>query len=371
MATPTVPAPAARPSGSAETHRSDLAPTAAFAGVRRVPPPVNEPNRTYAPGSPDRAALKSRLKEMAGETTGHPDRDRGPRNPDGQDGPGGDAARPPPRARRLSPGRRRARPAGDRRGRGSAPRVGQLAVGRTRRGAAASGRAAGDIMAADAQCGHHARAVEDRVPGGDRRRVRDDRFLAVQHRLRPGALFRAADQHGRRVEPDGVPPARGLRLRRLAVQLHRHRRQPDDRAGADGQHGDLEAGGNGDVERLLHAQAARSRRAAARRHQLPARAIRARSATICSTHPNSRACISPAARKCSTACGARSAKTWAGIAPTRASSARPAARISSSCTRPPIRPKWRWRSPAARSSTRARSVRPQAASTCRAPSGHR
>jgi 1-pyrroline-5-carboxylate dehydrogenase len=67
MATPTVPAPAAKPSGSAVTHRPDLTPTAAFAGVRRVPPPVNEPNRTYAPGSADRAALKARLKEMAGE----------------------------------------------------------------------------------------------------------------------------------------------------------------------------------------------------------------------------------------------------------------------------------------------------------------
>jgi 1-pyrroline-5-carboxylate dehydrogenase len=40
---------------------------AAFAGVRRVPPPVNDPNRTYAPGSPERADLKARLKAMAGE----------------------------------------------------------------------------------------------------------------------------------------------------------------------------------------------------------------------------------------------------------------------------------------------------------------
>src|SRR3954468_19366243 len=67
MTTPTVRAPAAKPSAPAETLRSDLASTAAFAGVRRVPPPVNEPNRTYAPGSADRAALKARLKEMAGE----------------------------------------------------------------------------------------------------------------------------------------------------------------------------------------------------------------------------------------------------------------------------------------------------------------
>ena len=40
---------------------------AAFAGVRRVPEPVNDPNRSYAPGTPERAELKSRLKAMAAE----------------------------------------------------------------------------------------------------------------------------------------------------------------------------------------------------------------------------------------------------------------------------------------------------------------
>jgi 1-pyrroline-5-carboxylate dehydrogenase len=41
---------------------------AAFAGVRRIPPPINDANRTYAPGSPERAELKARLKAMASET---------------------------------------------------------------------------------------------------------------------------------------------------------------------------------------------------------------------------------------------------------------------------------------------------------------
>ena len=40
---------------------------APFAGVRRVPPPVNDVNRTYAPGTPERAELKSRLRSMAAE----------------------------------------------------------------------------------------------------------------------------------------------------------------------------------------------------------------------------------------------------------------------------------------------------------------
>jgi 1-pyrroline-5-carboxylate dehydrogenase len=40
---------------------------AAFAGVRRVPQPINDPNRSYAPGTPERAELKARLETMAAE----------------------------------------------------------------------------------------------------------------------------------------------------------------------------------------------------------------------------------------------------------------------------------------------------------------
>jgi 1-pyrroline-5-carboxylate dehydrogenase len=39
----------------------------AFNGNRRVPTPVNEPVKTYAPGTPERATLKSRLSSMASE----------------------------------------------------------------------------------------------------------------------------------------------------------------------------------------------------------------------------------------------------------------------------------------------------------------
>ncbi|MGK2963925.1 MAG: hypothetical protein ACSLFK_17525, partial [Gemmatimonadaceae bacterium] len=44
-------------------------PTAAvgFNGNRRVPPPVNEPVKSYAPGSPERAELKARLESMRNE----------------------------------------------------------------------------------------------------------------------------------------------------------------------------------------------------------------------------------------------------------------------------------------------------------------
>ncbi len=40
---------------------------AAFNGHRRVPPPVNEPIRSYAPGAPERASLKATLKSMSSE----------------------------------------------------------------------------------------------------------------------------------------------------------------------------------------------------------------------------------------------------------------------------------------------------------------
>ena len=39
-----------------------------FAGRRRVPRPENDPNLSYAPGTPARAELKARLKQMAAET---------------------------------------------------------------------------------------------------------------------------------------------------------------------------------------------------------------------------------------------------------------------------------------------------------------
>ena len=38
-----------------------------FSGARHVPPPQNDPNLTYAPGSPERKELKAKLKEMAAQ----------------------------------------------------------------------------------------------------------------------------------------------------------------------------------------------------------------------------------------------------------------------------------------------------------------
>jgi 1-pyrroline-5-carboxylate dehydrogenase len=66
MSTPTstIPTPTSIPTKTDSSHTSTLA---AFGGVRRVPQPVNEPNKSYAPGSAERAELKARLKQMAAE----------------------------------------------------------------------------------------------------------------------------------------------------------------------------------------------------------------------------------------------------------------------------------------------------------------
>src|SRR6185436_16260084 len=101
------------------------------------------------------------------------------------------------RARPVPSGRPRAHPAGHRRRGGRAPRVVRVALGRSRRRAAARRRAPRHDLALDDERGDDARPVEDGVPVGDRRRVRDDRLLALQHLLRAGALPGAADQQPR------------------------------------------------------------------------------------------------------------------------------------------------------------------------------
>jgi 1-pyrroline-5-carboxylate dehydrogenase len=66
MSTPTSTAPSATTT-TPKTDGSGTTTIAAFNGVRRVPQPVNDPNRSYAPGTPERVELKARLKAMADE----------------------------------------------------------------------------------------------------------------------------------------------------------------------------------------------------------------------------------------------------------------------------------------------------------------
>ncbi len=64
------PAPAASAPSAAASLVSPI--VAAFNGHRRTPPPVNEPIRSYAPGTVDRAELKARLESMANEVVDIP-----------------------------------------------------------------------------------------------------------------------------------------------------------------------------------------------------------------------------------------------------------------------------------------------------------
>ena len=67
-AAPTVPTSATTtPEGRLTSTPGSAATQAAFAGIRRVPQPENDPNKSYLPGSPERAELKARLKAMAAE----------------------------------------------------------------------------------------------------------------------------------------------------------------------------------------------------------------------------------------------------------------------------------------------------------------
>ncbi|MGQ0764245.1 MAG: L-glutamate gamma-semialdehyde dehydrogenase [Gemmatimonadota bacterium] len=61
--TATAPAQKSSPASATTTP----IPAGGFNGIRQVPAPVNEPIRSYAPGSPERASLKARLASMASE----------------------------------------------------------------------------------------------------------------------------------------------------------------------------------------------------------------------------------------------------------------------------------------------------------------
>ena len=67
MSTTASPVPAAGETATSARAASGPILDAAFAGIRRVPEPINDPNRSYAPGTPERAELKARLMAMAAE----------------------------------------------------------------------------------------------------------------------------------------------------------------------------------------------------------------------------------------------------------------------------------------------------------------
>ena len=206
------------------------------------PPRSTSPSSTTRPGSPERAALKAELARDGRRDDRDPDAHRR------REVTTGDLARralaaqaiAPPRAR--APGRRGARRAGDR---GGARRARRLVAHAARRRAPAIFLKAAELLAtrlrpvlnAATMLGQSKTAHQAEIDAACelidflRFNVHFARRIAGRAaRSRPGHLERAR-----------APSARGLRLRRHAVQLHRHRRQPPDRARADGQHRRVEA----------------------------------------------------------------------------------------------------------------------------------
>ena len=66
--TPSAAPAAGKKSAAAPAPSARVPAMAGFNGGRRVPAAVNEPIKSYAPGSPEKADLKARLASMAGET---------------------------------------------------------------------------------------------------------------------------------------------------------------------------------------------------------------------------------------------------------------------------------------------------------------
>ena len=102
-------------------------------GIFRPPAAVNEPIRSYAPGSPERAELQARLARDVRRARPHPDGDRRRARRDGNDVRGRDAASPRRTCSRTS--RRAAPPRSSARSRPRAPRT---PSGRGRRGTSGS-----------------------------------------------------------------------------------------------------------------------------------------------------------------------------------------------------------------------------------------
>ena len=241
-----------------------------------VPAPANEPIHEYAPHSAERTRLVAALRDLSANPIDLPHVIAGAHRMG--DGERIDVVQPHRHSAKLGTltnATHADATAAVEAAMAAKARVGRHAVRRARRGVPARRRSARRALARDDRRRDHARPVQDRLPGRDRRALRARRLLAVQRRLRPRDPGSAAHQLTRGVEPQRLPAAGRLRLRRHPVQLHRHRRQPADRARADGQHGGVEAVGHPELRGVPDDAAPRGGRPAAGRHQ-PGRRRRVR-----------------------------------------------------------------------------------------------
>ena len=166
--------------------------------------------------------------------------------------------------------------------------------------------------------------------------VRAHRLLALQRALRPGAARRAAGQRPHDVESARVPRrSRGSSTRSRRSTSRRSPRNLPTAPALMGNTVVWKPASSAMFSALLPDEAVRSGRHAARRDQLRRRRRGDDLEGAARRTAISPACTSPAAPRSSTTCGRRSARRCPPTAPTRASSAKPAARTSSSRTRRP------------------------------------
>ena len=342
-------------------------------GIFTLPTPVNEPVRDYAPGSPERASLKKRLDELSGQRIEIPMIIGGR---EVRTGKTAESVMPHDHRHVLADfhvgGADEVAAAIDAAADGAGG-VGRDAVGGPRRGVPPRRRPAGRALARDAQRRHHARPVEDRLPGGDRRGLRADRLLRFNAHFAQELYAEQPISSPRHVEQGRVPAAR-----RASCSRSRRSTSPPSRGnlptapGADGQHGDLEARGDGRCYSAYFLASCSRRRGCRRASSTSCRARgghdrRRRARRI----PTSPASTSPARRPCSSSCGDRRREHRTATAAIRGSWARRAARTSSSRTPRPTRRRSRRRIVRGASNTRARSARPRAASTSPSRCGRR
>ena len=236
--------------------------------VSRTPVPANEPVRQYQPGSHERAVLESKIKELAGQRAeltmtiaGNQQMARGELI---------DVVQPHNKAHVLGQ-------------LGNATNVDVAAAIYAAKQAAPAwralsfdDRAAIFLKAADLLAGPWRATLNAATMLGQSKspfQAEIDAacelidFWRYNVHFARRMLSEQPESAPRRVEPDGVPPARGLRAGHHAVQLHLDRRQPAHRPGAARQRRGVEAVADPAARRALHHAPARGGRAAARRDQ--------------------------------------------------------------------------------------------------------
>ena len=202
-----------------------------FNGIRRVPPAVNEPVRSYAPGSPERTALKQRLASMATERIEIPIIIGGKEYRTGEMA---QAVMPHAHQHVLADWHK-----------ATAEHV-RLAIDASREAAREwanwpwEDRAAVFLRAAELLATTWRATLNAATMLGQSKTAYQAEidaacelidFWRFNCAVRAGAVRRAAAiEHAHVLEPARLPRARGIRLRGDAVQLHGDRRQPADGA---------------------------------------------------------------------------------------------------------------------------------------------